>query len=94
MVYRGRSGAGPEKKGEDVFPCTSAVVCPSEITQAVPTYRLYLGTLLEAQRGAKAYSLLLLYEKGGKAFPHLYWCAYSNQDLWAQQYQMGRARAA
>ena len=21
MVYRGRSGADPEKKGEDVFPC-------------------------------------------------------------------------
>ena len=29
MVYRGRSGADPEKKGEDVFPYPLAVSLPN-----------------------------------------------------------------
>ena len=68
MVYRGRSGADPEKKGEDVFPYPPAVVGPSEITQAVPTYRLSLRTDNGGKR-VKAYYFLLLAEKGRKAFP-------------------------
>ena len=36
MVYRGRSGAGPEKKGEDVFP--SAFVFCSETPRPAPKH--------------------------------------------------------
>ena len=38
MVYRGRSGAGPEKKGEDVFPFKCAVVAGQIEAQRTNTY--------------------------------------------------------
>ena len=45
MVYRGRSGAGPEKKGEDVFPSRCAVVALPKPTilnnTGAPPYRVY-----------------------------------------------------
>ena len=39
MVYRGRSGAGPEKKGEDVFPLGFVVVS----LFASPTTKIWAG---------------------------------------------------